>query len=204
MNLLRISARIVSTPESRRRAYLVHASRRTADDIEIPAKRGHRQENWILPDGKVVDVPHTHGETAVEILEEQGVKIPMESAGVPDYMAAMGILFKKGAARVHRYGQDIVFSVDKFTSKILDKITDFLIDKNVDMDKNIVLQYGGINNFQNMEVSFEDLLKIGNDPRKLEKFGKTQKYGSKVLLNPQDVMLMRIAARLMKRSSQEK
>src|ERR1700690_1362232 len=109
------------------------------DDVEIPAKRGYRQEYWVFPNGKIIDVETTHGQKAVEILQERGSKVPMQKgqSDIPDFMEAMKILFKEGAARVHRYGQDIVVSVNKFTSKILDSITDFLISKNVDLENNI-------------------------------------------------------------------
>ena len=153
-----------------------------------------RQEYWVFPNGKVVDVPQTHGQTAVEILEERGAKVPErdDGSGVPDFMKAMEVLFKEGAARVHRYGKDVVVSVNKFTSKILDAVTELFIDKNVPLENNIVLQYGGVGAFTNMEVSFEDLLKVGNDPRKLEKLGKTNKYGSKLLLTGKDIKMIRI------------
>jgi hypothetical protein len=162
-----------------------------------------RQEWWVFPNGKVIDVPETHGQTAVEILEERGVEIPEreDGSGVPDFMKAMEVLFKEGAARVHRYGKDVVVSVNKFTSKILDAITELFIDKNVPLENNIVLQYGGVGAFTNMEVSFEDLLKVGNDPRKLEKMGKTNKYGSKLLLNPEDIRMMRIANKVAEKFS---
>ena len=143
--------------------------------VEVAA---YRQEYWILPDGKAIKVPETHGKTAVEIIEKRGDEVPEKSPGIPDFSAAMGILFKEGAARIHQYGNDIIVSVNKFTSKIIDAVTDFFIGKNLDMDKHMVLQYGGMGNFTNIEVTFLDLLESGNDPKKLEKAFKTKKYGS--------------------------
>jgi hypothetical protein len=134
----------------------------------IQPKIGHRQEWWVLANKQVIDVANTHGQTAVELLEKRGDKIPMRPGNIPDFSAAMNILFKEGAARVHKYGNEIVISCEKLTPNILDGVTDLFISKNIPMDNPIKLQVGGMGNFTDIHISFLDLLQSGNNPRKLK------------------------------------
>jgi hypothetical protein len=151
----------------------------------ISPMTGHRQEWWVLPNGTSVDVPETHGKTAVEILKKRNVKIPLlsDGSGIPDFMAAMGIMFNEGAARVHKFGNDIVVSFNRLTSKILDGVTNLLIEHNVPLNNPIRLQNGGINNFTNTDVFFVDLLQSGNNPSTLEKIHNTRNWeGAKLAM----------------------
>lgn len=93
----------------------------------------------------------------------------MRPGNIPDFSAAMDILFKEGAARVHKYGKEIVISCEKLTPNIIDSITDLFISKNIPMENPIKLQVGGLNNFTDINITFLDLLQSGNNPHKLEK-----------------------------------
>lgn len=137
----------------------------------------HRQEWWVLQDGTPVDVPETHGKTAVDILQKKNVKIPMDDSGIPDFMAAMGMMFNNGAARVHKFGNDIVITFNKLTPKIIDGVTDLLMAHNVPLNNSIKLQSGSIGNFTEMRVSFLDLLESGNNPKNLAKIHQTRNFG---------------------------
>jgi hypothetical protein len=135
----------------------------------IQPTTGSRQEWWILANKQIINVANTHGQTAAELIEARGDKVPMRPGNIPDFSAAMDILFKEGAARVHKYGKEIVISCEKLTPNIIDGVTDLFISKNVPMENPIKLQVGGLNNFTDINITFLDLLQSGNNPRKLEK-----------------------------------
>lgn len=147
----------------------------------IQPMTGYRQEFWVLSNKQVIDVPLSHAQTAVELIESRGDKVPTRQDGTTDFSAAMDILFKEGAARVHKYGKDIVISCEKLTRNIIDGVTDLLISKNVPMDNPIKIQTGGLGKFTDMYVSFLDLLESGNNPKNLEKTHKERSFeGSKL------------------------
>ena len=147
----------------------------------IQPMNSHRQEWWVLANKQVIDVSQTHGQTAVEILENRGSKVPIRPGDIPDFSEAMNIMFKEGAARVHKHGNEIVISFEKLTSNIIDGVTDLLMSKNVPLENPIKLQSGGIGNFTDIYVSFLDLLQSGNSPRNLEKIYKERSWGGSKL-----------------------
>ena len=91
---------------------------------------------WISPEGKVVDVPtgQLHEEVATEILTERG---KLDEIGDE---TAQDAFLDFGAVRVRIYKNFFVVSVKRLTSKVLDQITDLMIDQDVSKDFKVIVE----------------------------------------------------------------
>jgi hypothetical protein len=92
---------------------------------------------WITPEGKVVGVPsgQLHEEVATEILKERDP----EKIFSEDEMAQDAFL-DLGATRIRIYKQFFVVSVKRLTSKILDQVTDLMIDQDVSKNFKVIVE----------------------------------------------------------------
>jgi predicted RNA-binding protein with TRAM domain len=91
---------------------------------------------WITPEGKVVDVPtgQLHEEVATEILT---AKCEFE---FNENETAQDKFLDLGAIRIRIYKNFFVVSVKKLTSKILDRVTDLMIDQNISKNFKVIVE----------------------------------------------------------------